>query len=211
MRQTLTISRGSFAIFIERPMSIWIVGDHARDPSGRTAAAPVPVQGGVTRSPSLPPEVDLLVLGAGAGGMTAALVAAVHGLDVLLAEKTAVVGGTTAISAGSVWVPGTHHSPPRRRRRATRAATCKPRSATACALRRPTPSWPRARRWCASWSSTRPSGCAPIPTIPTTWQTSRAPPSRAGCWSPCPSMPGCSAAISQGCGRPCRSSPCSAA
>jgi putative tricarboxylic transport membrane protein len=26
LRQTLTISRGSFAIFIERPMSIWIVG-----------------------------------------------------------------------------------------------------------------------------------------------------------------------------------------
>jgi putative tricarboxylic transport membrane protein len=26
LRQTLTISRGSFAIFIERPLSIWIVG-----------------------------------------------------------------------------------------------------------------------------------------------------------------------------------------
>ena len=52
------------------------------------------------------------MLGAGAGGMTAALVAALHGLDVLLVEKTAVVGGTTAISAGSVWVPGTHHGPP---------------------------------------------------------------------------------------------------
>jgi succinate dehydrogenase/fumarate reductase flavoprotein subunit len=66
----------------------------------------------VTRSPSLPREVDLLVLGAGAAGMTAALVAALQGLHVLLAEKTAVVGGTTAISAGSIWVPGTHHSPP---------------------------------------------------------------------------------------------------
>jgi succinate dehydrogenase/fumarate reductase flavoprotein subunit len=66
----------------------------------------------VTRSPSQPPEVDLLVLGAGAGGMTAALVAAVLGLDVLLVEKTAVVGGTTALSAGSVWVPGSPHSPP---------------------------------------------------------------------------------------------------
>jgi succinate dehydrogenase/fumarate reductase flavoprotein subunit len=52
------------------------------------------------------------VLGAGAGGMTAALVAAILGLDVLLVEKTAVIGGTTALSAGSVWVPGSHHSPP---------------------------------------------------------------------------------------------------
>jgi putative tricarboxylic transport membrane protein len=26
LRQTLTISRGSFMIFIERPMSVWIVG-----------------------------------------------------------------------------------------------------------------------------------------------------------------------------------------
>ncbi|MGH6948465.1 MAG: FAD-dependent oxidoreductase [Kiloniellales bacterium] len=56
-------------------------------------------------------EVDLLVLGAGAGGMTAALVAASLGLDVLLVEKTATVGGTTALSAGSVWVPNSHHSP----------------------------------------------------------------------------------------------------
>jgi succinate dehydrogenase/fumarate reductase flavoprotein subunit len=63
----------------------------------------------VTPRPFQPPEVDLLVVGAGAGGMTAALVAAVSGLDVLLVEKTAVVGGTTALSAGSVWVPGSHH------------------------------------------------------------------------------------------------------
>jgi succinate dehydrogenase/fumarate reductase flavoprotein subunit len=66
----------------------------------------------VTRRPSQSSEVDLLVLGAGAGGMTAALSAAVLGLDVLLTEKTSVVGGTTAISAGSVWVPGSHHSAP---------------------------------------------------------------------------------------------------
>ena len=66
----------------------------------------------MTRRASQPPEVDLLVLGAGAGGMTAALAAAVLGLDVLLVEKTALVGGTTAISAGSVWVPNSHHGAP---------------------------------------------------------------------------------------------------
>lgn len=46
------------------------------------------------------------MLGAGAAGMTAAIVAAAEGLDVLLIEKAAQVGGTTAISGGMVWVPG---------------------------------------------------------------------------------------------------------
>jgi len=44
-------------------------------------------------------EVDLLVFGSGCGGMTAALVAANEGLDVLLCEKAGQLGGTTAISA----------------------------------------------------------------------------------------------------------------
>jgi succinate dehydrogenase/fumarate reductase flavoprotein subunit len=48
---------------------------------------------------------DIIVIGAGAGGMTAALVAACEGLDVLLLEKTGLVGGTTAISGGMVWAP----------------------------------------------------------------------------------------------------------
>ena len=60
----------------------------------------------------IPPEVDLLVLGAGAGGMTAALTAGVLGLRVLLIEKTQLVGGTSARSAGSVWAPNSRHSPP---------------------------------------------------------------------------------------------------
>src|ERR1041384_4596270 len=52
-------------------------------------------------------EVDVLVAGAGAAGMTAALVCALEGLDVLLCEKSPQVGGTTATSAGTIWVPGT--------------------------------------------------------------------------------------------------------
>lgn len=51
-------------------------------------------------------EYDVIVVGAGAGGMTAACVAAREGLSTLLLEKTAQVGGTTAISGGMVWVPG---------------------------------------------------------------------------------------------------------
>jgi hypothetical protein len=48
---------------------------------------------------------DVVVLGAGAGGMTAAAVAAAQGLRVLVIEKTRFVGGTTAWSGGMVWIP----------------------------------------------------------------------------------------------------------
>jgi 3-oxosteroid 1-dehydrogenase len=51
-------------------------------------------------------EVDVLVFGAGMGGMCVALFAALEGFDVLLCEKTDQVGGTTATSAGTVWIPG---------------------------------------------------------------------------------------------------------
>ena len=54
--------------------------------------------------------VDVAVFGSGAAGLTAALVAAVHGQRVLLCEKDAVVGGTTATSGGSCWVPCNHHA-----------------------------------------------------------------------------------------------------
>ena len=51
-------------------------------------------------------QFDVIVIGAGAGGMTAAAVAAAEGLSVLLLEKSAQVGGTTAVSGGMVWIPG---------------------------------------------------------------------------------------------------------
>ncbi|MBS0340392.1 MAG: FAD-dependent oxidoreductase [Proteobacteria bacterium] len=51
-------------------------------------------------------EVDLVVVGAGAGGMAAALVAAIEGLDVLVCEASPQAGGTAATSAGTVWIPG---------------------------------------------------------------------------------------------------------
>jgi len=50
-------------------------------------------------------EYDLVVLGGGAGGMTAALVAANEGLRTLLIEKSGQIGGTTARSSGTVWIP----------------------------------------------------------------------------------------------------------
>lgn len=51
-------------------------------------------------------EVDLLVFGSGAGGLAAAVFAAQRGLRVLLCEKSAQLGGTTATSGGVVWIPG---------------------------------------------------------------------------------------------------------
>ena len=53
---------------------------------------------------------DLIVVGAGGAGMAAALYAAIDGKKVLLVERTEFVGGTTAWSAGTTWVPGTHHA-----------------------------------------------------------------------------------------------------
>jgi 3-oxosteroid 1-dehydrogenase len=53
-------------------------------------------------------EVDLLVVGSGAGGMTAALTGALEGLDVVVVEKAEVYGGTTAVSGGGIWVPNNH-------------------------------------------------------------------------------------------------------
>lgn len=54
---------------------------------------------------------DVVVAGAGGAGLSAALFAAIAGARVLVVERTAHVGGTTAWSAGTTWVPGTTHSP----------------------------------------------------------------------------------------------------
>ena len=56
-----------------------------------------------------PEPYDVVVLGAGGAGLSAALVAAVEGARVLIVERTQYVGGTTALSGGTTWVPGTRH------------------------------------------------------------------------------------------------------
>lgn len=53
----------------------------------------------------VPTTTDVAVIGAGAAGLMTALAAAIDGADVLVLESQPLVGGTSAISGGSAWVP----------------------------------------------------------------------------------------------------------
>jgi len=53
----------------------------------------------------LPARCDLLVVGSGAGALSAAVTAAHLGLQVVVVEKEPVLGGTTAWSGGWMWIP----------------------------------------------------------------------------------------------------------
>ena len=50
-------------------------------------------------------EVDILVVGSGAGGLLSALVAAENGASALVIEKEAQWGGTSATSGAGIWIP----------------------------------------------------------------------------------------------------------
>lgn len=51
---------------------------------------------------------ELIVLGAGAAGLAAAVFAGLRGARVLVVESSARIGGTSALTAGTLWLPGRH-------------------------------------------------------------------------------------------------------
>lgn len=53
-------------------------------------------------------DVDILVVGSGAGGLTAAITAHDKGGNVLVVEKSDQYGGTSATSGGGIWIPCNH-------------------------------------------------------------------------------------------------------
>ena len=53
-------------------------------------------------------EYDVLVVGSGAGALTAAITAHDNGGNVLVVEKSDMYGGTSATSGGGIWIPCNH-------------------------------------------------------------------------------------------------------
>ncbi|MER7761051.1 3-oxosteroid 1-dehydrogenase [Streptomyces sp. NPDC097619] len=67
-------------------------------------AAGLPSTAGAAEGPPLG-EYDVVVVGAGAAGMTAALTAAQRGLSCLVVEKAPTFGGSAARSGAGIWLP----------------------------------------------------------------------------------------------------------
>lgn len=55
-----------------------------------------------------PAEFDVIVLGAGAAGLAAAVFAGLRGARALIVERSGFIGGTSATTAGTLWLPGLH-------------------------------------------------------------------------------------------------------
>jgi 3-oxosteroid 1-dehydrogenase len=60
---------------------------------------------GVNEPMNAEQSFDVVVVGSGAGGMTAALCCQNQGLSALVIEKQNLYGGTSAVSGGGIWIP----------------------------------------------------------------------------------------------------------
>ena len=74
----------------------------AAKPVAKKAAKPV-----AKTEPTFTDEYDVVVIGSGAGGLSAAVTAAYEGLSVLVLEREKHCGGATSWSGGWAWTPGT--------------------------------------------------------------------------------------------------------
>lgn len=54
-------------------------------------------------------ETDVIVLGSGGAAMTSAILAADQGAEVIMLEKSDLIGGTTAFSGGIPWIPNNRY------------------------------------------------------------------------------------------------------
>lgn len=92
-----TLSSSAFLLAVEDALSA--LGEDASAWEKRDHAAPADPEG-------LADSYDVVVVGSGGAGFTAAISAANKGASVLLLEKLGVFGGSTALSGGEMAVPG---------------------------------------------------------------------------------------------------------